>query len=356
MRKVISVVLLVFLLAGCSPIEPVTTETSNPNTTLDEVVNTEPNTSTTTPSMAGTTDTNTPDTTPSVIGNTESNTPDTTPSVIGNTESNTPDTTPDVTGNLETYILDFSSIENGNTDPKTLIAAYKAYYKLINSLIDDYGIGYNQGNDDIFWGSDLWWTVVYSGVVYAELIDFNNDGLSELLVIYNDGNTHFSDTWAIFGYSGNVELYYKMLFGFEGGSGYDAEIALSSNGLKYLVHAYYYYVNDDERDYSYYTVKDGNWYTALTRSVSITDESRQWDYHGDYQWQWMVNGELVGENEYETAPETELGITGMQSIPFYTRYQEDIETKNERASGFVYSLLAGLENRITQLATLVEQE
>jgi len=91
----------------------------------------------------------------------------------------------------------------------------------------------------------------------------------------------------------------------------------------------------------------------LTRSVSITDESKQWDYHGDFQWQWFVNGDLVSENEYETAPETELGIIGIRSIPFYTRYYEDLETKNERAYLFINTMLAELENRISLLETLI---
>ena len=245
------------------------------------------------------------------------------------------------------------SNETFKTEPNILQAAYKAYYELIESLIDDYGVGYNRGNLEFSWAPELWWTITYFGVVNAELIDFDNDGLPELLVIYNNGETWWNDIWAVYGYTGNIEQYCKMYYGFEGGGGSDVGIALSSKSMKYLVYTDYYYVNDDEREYCYFTVKDGSWDKVLTRSVSITDESKQWDYHGDFQWQWFVNGDLVSENEYETAPETELGIIGIRSIPFYTRYYEDLETKNERAYLFINTMLAELENRISLLETLI---
>ena len=274
-----------------------------------------------------------------------SNTTDTTPSEPSNTKPNTTDTTPSEPSNTKPNATDVAPREPFNTEPNTLLDVYKSYYELMESLIDDYGIGYNKGKIDSVGDSGLWWTAVYSGVVYAELIDFNNDGLPELLVVFNNGETWWSDIWAIYGYTGNVELYCEKYYGFEGGEGSDAEIALSSNGMCYLVCADYDYVYDDEREYYYYTVRDGNWDTAMTRSVSITDESR---LKGDFQWQWKVNDYLVSENEYETAPETELGIIDTRSIPFYTRFAEDLVTKNERASDFVYMLLAELENRISQ--------
>jgi len=291
---------------------------------------------------------------PSGSVNTDTNTQGPAPSEPVSIESSEPATTTGESDSTEPNSLDPLPSETVNAEPNTLLAAYMAYYDLIESLIDDYGVGYNQGNVDFLWDSKLWWTAVYSGVIYAELIDFNNDGLPELLVMYNDGNTWFSDTWAIYGYTGTVERYFKMLYGFEGGSGNDAEIALSSNGMKYLIYCHYYYVYDDERDYCYYTVKDDSWVKALTRSVSITDESKQWGYQGEFQWEWFVNGCQVSEIEYDTAPEIELEIINIRNFPFYTRYQEDFEIKNERASGFVNTFLVELNNRIAQLETLIE--
>jgi|GEM_PF-6365045 len=237
----------------------------------------------------------------------------------------------------------------GRTDSISLLSAYKAYHEQITTLIDTYGIGYNYGNSDFYKDLPTWWTIEYSGVVYVELIDFDNDGLPELLVIYNDGNTKYSDIWAIYGYSGTVELYHKAIYGFEGGGGNNVEIALGENGNKYLVSGFFYYVFDDEREYSYYTLVDGSWETVLSRSVSITNESKDWDYQGEFQWQWFVNDLAVSETEYASAPVSELGIADMYSIPFYTRELEDLATKNQRASDFVNTLLSELEAKIALL-------
>ena len=237
----------------------------------------------------------------------------------------------------------------GQSDSTSLLSAYKAYHEHVTTLVDTYGIGYNHGSNDYYWDFPMWWTIEYSGVVNAELIDFDNDGLPELLIIYSDGNSHYCDTWAIYGYTGTVELYHEAIFGFEGGSGCDVEIALSDNGKKYLVSGDYYYVFDDEREYTYSTLVDGSWETVMTRSVSITDESKGWDYVGDFQWQWFVNEKAVTEIAYASAPVSELGIVDMYSIPFYTRELEDFEAKNQRATDFVNTLLAELEAKIAML-------
>jgi len=278
--------------------------------------------------------------------NTQYTTPYTTPDKIDNTEPDTPDTLQGITVNTESNIPDFSLIENGNAAPDTLIAAYKAFCELINSLIDDYGIGYNTEGES-------GWAPSYSGVVYAELIDFNNDGLPELFVVFNNGEARYDDIWAVYGYTGNVESYCKLYIGGEGGSGSNAEIALSGNGSRYLVYTYGYYVYGEELDFSYYTVKNDSWDTALTRSASIPDKNKQ-GISDDFQWQWMVNGFTVSENEYEKAPETELGIISTRTIPSFSRYDEDGKLKNKRASDFMYSFLTALEDRIAQLETLVE--
>ena len=252
---------------------------------------------------------------------------------------------------LAVFCLRTYNAWTGKTVPNKPLAAYRAYRELVMSLIDEYGIGYNHGNNGYHLDVDNWWTVEYSGVVYAELIDFDNDGLPELLVIYNDGDTQFFDTWEIYGYTGNVELYFTKLFGYEGGGGSDAEVAIGDDGTRYLVYGSYYVVYGDEQDYTYYTLVDGSWVTALTRSASITYESTHWEYEGDFEWEWHVNDLLVSEDEFMAAPETELGIIEAISFPFYTRIQEDLDAKNKRASEFVNELLTELQDKIAQLET-----
>ena len=306
---------------GLSPRETTGAVTDSPASTPKETTGMEPDDPT-----ATLTPTPTPTTTPAT-------TPATTP-----TPGETIDVSPKPTGDVPNDDFD--------TEPNTLLDAYRAYYELIESLIDTYGVGYNPGSSDFVRDLDLWWTYTYSGVVYAEFIDFDNDGQPELLVILNDGGAIWSDIWAIFGYTGQVELYCERYIGFEGGGGADAKIATSRNGVTYLEYADYFGVYDDEWEYYYYTVVDGSWRTAMTRSAMITDESR---VTYNFQWQWLVNGDPVSENEYEMAPETLLGVTGIRQIPFYTRYEEDLDTKNARAYDFIYSLLAEIEDRISQL-------
>ena len=241
--------------------------------------------------------------------------------------------------------------ESGDESEEASIlqAIYLMYYELIESLIDDYGVGYNQVSNGYEGDLDFWWRSVYRGIVYAELIDFDYDGIPELIVIFNNGVGLGADLWNIYGYNRNIELYYSTYSGGDGGSYSEIEIALSSDGARYLVCVDNYEVYDNELYYSYYTVEDGAWYTALTRSFSITDESRHGSNREGFQWQWLVNGYEVGENEYETAAETELGIISIQSIPIPAHYLQDFETANEKASDVVYSLLADLESRISQL-------
>ena len=57
----------------------------------------------------------------------------------------------------------------------------------------------------------------------------------------------------------------------------------------------------------YYTVKNGEWAAVLTRDYSLNGED---DWGAD----WYVNGNLVEERAYDSAPETELGIVNTNRI------------------------------------------
>jgi len=238
--------------------------------------------------------------------------------------------------------------ETGNIEPNTPLAAYRAYYELIESKIEEYGVGYNDGG---FYEGEFesYWRGVYRGIIHAELIDFNNDGLPELVIIYNNGIGLGADLWSIYGYTESIEKYYEAYSGGDGGSSYDISIAVSSDGIRYLDCYEGYVVYDYEIFEHYYTVRDGAWVTALSRSFAITSESR-FDYdREEYEWEWLVNGISVSENEYNAAEETELGIISTESIPISFRYVYDLGEANEIAFDVVYAMLAELGNRISQL-------
>ncbi|MCL1829450.1 MAG: hypothetical protein FWG32_08180 [Oscillospiraceae bacterium] len=71
---------------------------------------------------------------------------------------------------------------------ETLAAAYKAYYDVLKTATDEYGIGFTSDLSEEDWedarenGVEL--QPSSSGLIYAELIDFETGGLPQLLVFY----------------------------------------------------------------------------------------------------------------------------------------------------------------------------
>ena len=73
-------------------------------------------------------------------------------------------------------------VEKVETAPNnaTLAAAYEAYYDELSAVADNNGIGFDIVEREYYPSSFL-------GLAYAELIDFDNDGLPELLYFVGDG-------------------------------------------------------------------------------------------------------------------------------------------------------------------------
>jgi hypothetical protein len=171
------------------------------------------------------------------------------------------------------------------TDPK-LRPVYKAYYEILNAAINEYGFGSVEKVSPM--------PNLYSGVIYAELIDFDNDGIPELLFAYSDDSIQYGAFYMVYGFnSGKAELLgtYKVYATHLG-----VDIITNENSI-----AYFHYKNlyDYEREYNYYTLVDGIWLSFLELKWLKFD-----DFINQAEWEeWYINGEQAEQHEYDNALE-----------------------------------------------------
>jgi len=207
-----------------------------------------------------------------------------------------------------------------------LLRAYEAYHATLTSAVERYGEG--QFVDD---GS-----IAMNGVFYAELIDFDNNEVPELLFMYGEGE-QYSEICVIYGYSdGLIEhgSYY---------AGYWADISLmtAQNGTPYL-HIFSGDVNSMYDDY--YTIREGVWTLVLSMSWDEDHETEEITL--------TVNGNKVSENDFNNAQETHLGITSSRLL---FDWRNDIDDWYESRIGEMHwdevlNIINELERRINELS------
>ena len=224
------------------------------------------------------------------------------------------------------FFVTTAEATTSNQPESSAAQAYRAYYEILKAAIDRHGVLKKIPGSEEFEYTDA----DEFELSYAELIDFGNEGLPSLLYVSSYGMYKHC---YIYGYSdGKAELYLTWLTGDPptftaaegpGGSNFHGfEIATDKNGRKYLrVYMYWRELEDD-----FYTVKNGEW---------LTDLSRHYDFDSldDEDITWYVNGNLVKYEFFENAPETELGIVDTCEIP------ESPDT--------VHAVLAELEEKVT---------
>ena len=146
-----------------------------------------------------------------------------------------------------------------------------------------------------------------SGVQFAGLIDFDNDGMPELVVVSVEPLSgeiiarvdRFTD--------GRVELLYwgGMWFGNNWNT---IRIMSASDGRKFLVNEF----GGRALSFSYYTLENGIWVQVMSRLRTNLTEII---YYDDTGWgdelRYYVNDVLVDEQTFNNAPVTELGIAGV---------------------------------------------
>lgn len=189
---------------------------------------------------------------------------------------------------------------------------YRAFYVLLSAAVSEHGVGALDTNAD---GSPQ-----LRGVLYAELIDFDNDGVPELLFLYGDETFFASAVCVVYKYSqgtveqlGNYGLYLNHAM---------VSIAESQNGAAYLC-----YGEGDSFAWSdhYYTLVNSDWIEVLSLSYFVVDEV--YDSNGDWlrdDFAWFVDGNEVSEQEFENALETYLGIVNIHLINIFDDLYETV--------------------------------
>ena len=145
------------------------------------------------------------------------------------------------------------------------------------------------------------------------MIDFGNGGLPSLLYVISYGMNSTDRECYVYGYSERkAELFSTMLtrgresataYQHMGGDNFRSfEIVTDKNDVKYLR----VYIAWQALEDKYYTVKNGDWCAELYRFYYI---------HANGDVEWYVNGNLVDNDTYDSAPETELGIVNTSETP-----------------------------------------
>jgi hypothetical protein len=166
-----------------------------------------------------------------------------------------------------------------------LNAVFNAFHEQLSLAVAENGLGRREEDES---GAPL-----IRGVIYAELIDFNNNGVPELLYIYGDVNFFASAICEIYRYSmGSVELLasYDLYLNHAWINVVDAQ-----SGNSYICHS------SGDHDFffeSFYSIIDNQWVEVLNRSFVI-DEI----YDNDGYWlvddpEWFINGISVTEQQY----------------------------------------------------------
>lgn len=160
---------------------------------------------------------------------------------------------------------------------------YNSYYDALMSLIDR--LGYFDSTDVI----NHWSSFDRSGVGYAKLIDFDNDGNSELVVCYSVKNVHqhdfYFDVYAADGNTVKLVLHdYMDSFITD----WYPEITLTGNNKKNYLK--YGLADVDGQQKSYYTMENGRMVLALHCRDEISNNSEKY----------YIDGKEVSKSEYNS--------------------------------------------------------
>jgi len=193
---------------------------------------------------------------------------------------------------------------------ETPLYVLEAYYEVLKTAVDEYG--YGDG---------------FNGVVYADLVDLDNDGIPELIYIHGNGNDDMDGEVEVrvYGYSECLVLYtsYQLYPTHTN----EVRKATCRGGLSYLT---YSEVGGLDGFDDYYTIENGVWTLALSldwrektdflEEPGIDDDPDMWlEYWNEF----YVNGNLVNLELYRNAPETELGITSERTLWNWWGYMGD---------------------------------
>ena len=171
----------------------------------------------------------------------------------------------------------------------TLVAAYKAYYDVMKAVVEEHGFCDDANKTGVF---------ALEGVHYAELVDFDNDGLPELVFSLVYDTEVAVCRYFVYGYSsGRAVLLFSGDSGYMSTGGNFFHITTGTNGVKYLQDFMRHRLSTYD---DFYTLQNGVWIKALR-----LNSQGHWTENGLY----YLNSQPVSEEVYANAPRTILGIT-----------------------------------------------
>lgn len=186
----------------------------------------------------------------------------------------------------DTFINERAVTLNSNTTyNERLSTAYQEYYKILESMINTYGL-VDEYEDMDFYDERR------TGICKAELIDLDNSGIPALMVIFKTpGAFNYELKYFIYGFTNKVVLYFKDREYFHTGGGQIINI-LTSRDKKYIVRS------NDVREYldeTYYCIENGKCVVVLDR-FGVKNRYNDW-MEQDYI-TCEVNGKDATYNEF----------------------------------------------------------
>ena len=174
----------------------------------------------------------------------------------------------------------------------------------------------NPQSVDLEWGGGIPWHGVISwnldAILHAELVDFDNDDVPELVLLIQLSEDDFSHYWlahlfVVVGYIDGIEILRTGLIWGDGGDWESFNIALTSDGHSYLV-TILGELTSTKR--SYHALTDGAWTLTLT-----TEQTLYWAGDASYPVPefFYVNGNRVSEAQFNAA-HTELDIVETRTL------------------------------------------
>ena len=189
---------------------------------------------------------------------------------------------------------------------KTPLPVLEAYYEVLRAAVDEFGFGDDAG---------------FGGVVFADFVDLDNDGIPELILIHgNHDEIDYEDYWRvevkIYGYTEGLILH-TSYFLYPTHTN-EVRKATCRYGLSYLTYSEVGGLCGFDK---YYSVVNGEWTLALslTWGEKSADDLLVYpgfddDYGMDVWNDFCVNGNSVNWESYRNAPETELGIVSERTL------------------------------------------
>ena len=195
-----------------------------------------------------------------------------------------------------------------------------------------------------FWEGEVEISWDVNTLRYARLVDFDGDGIPELLILPPPDEVGFGMHFGILKYQQEqVEMFFSSFLWGDAGSGVRYEVASTTNGKNYLVRT------DIDGSFTgvetrhYFTLIDSEFVPVLTTRVVFERHETGAPFGNPSSF--YVNAVAVNETEFNNASYEYLGIVDYASVAF------PWDSPNE-----IQPLLRYIEDRLSAVGIVLEQE